>query len=58
MDLEQYLNIVKIPILLGNDHREKNENSQIIDYNAVLYWDNGWKGIYKKRKLVPAIVDK
>jgi len=51
--LEAFLESENLPYLLGNDHREKAFNGQDQDFNAVLLWDGGWKGLYKKNRLVP-----
>lgn len=54
--LEDFLQTRKIPYLLGNDHREKvvrEGRERVADWNAVLYWNGGWQGVYRKNRLVP-----
>jgi len=51
--LEAFLGAQSVPFLLGNDHREKAPNDEVVDFNAVLAWDSGWKGRYEKNRLVP-----
>lgn len=51
--LEAFLGSNSVPFVLGNDHREKNVEGGVDDYNAVLAWDGGWKGRYEKNRLVP-----
>lgn len=51
--LETFLGRQKVPFLVGNDHREKASDGTVLDYNAALVWDGGWKGRYEKNRLVP-----
>ncbi len=51
--LETFLASSSVPFLVGNDHREKAVDGTISDFNAVLAWDEGWKGRYEKNRLVP-----
>jgi apolipoprotein N-acyltransferase len=55
--LQNWLSTRKESFLIGNDHRElvyNSEGRQVLrDWNAVLDWKDGWKGVYKKRRLVP-----
>ena len=51
--LEAFLSSSSVPFVLGNDHREKDADGSVKDYNAVLVWDGGWAGRYKKNRLVP-----
>ena len=51
--LEEFLNSSSTPFLIGNDHREKSDNGELLDYNAVLSWNGGWTGRYEKNRLVP-----
>jgi len=51
--LEAFLGRQTTPFLIGNDHREKTPEGTLVDYNAVLAWDGGWKGRYEKNRLVP-----
>ncbi len=56
LDLVSWLKTRSEAFLIGNDHREKVFRQGRLrdeDWNAVLAWQDGWKGIYKKRRLVP-----
>ncbi len=58
-DLESFLATQDIPYLLGNDdaRKEVSEKSgalERVDYNAaILYREGEWRGLYRKRHLVP-----
>ncbi len=58
-ELEEFLATQDIPYLLGNDDARKEPVGEDgawerVDYNAaVLYLGNQWKGLYRKRQLVP-----
>ena len=51
--LEKFRASSGVPFLLGNDHREKSSDGTLKDFNAVLAWDEGWRGRYEKNRLVP-----